>query len=197
MSKSLAVVLFLALSGCGGDSTSTLPAAGGTGAGGSGGSGPVGAGGVQNVVVSSIALSAPHCLPRQLPADANTSGKVRLVAARPMPCDCSATGRRDADSSITAAVRSMLAGNGVCSPADCSAYCVCELLPAAGSALDLCLNQPDPLPASAVGWCYVSPDQGLGSADLVSACGAMRQLLRVLGTVSPPSGESWFMTMES
>ncbi len=189
MQSSLAGVLILALSACSDGGTSV------GGAGGSGGSGVPQGPDVNLVFMDSVVLSSSVCLHGKLALDANTSGLVKLAVASPAPCDCSTTNRGAVDACVTAALHTKLASQGTCASADCQSYCVCQLLPASGSALDQCLTQPDPQPPL-VGWCYIDPDQGLGSADLLGGCGTSREFIRVLGT-SPVEGESWFFVMES
>jgi hypothetical protein len=79
--------------------------------------------------------------------------------------------------------------NGLCSGVGqvaCEDECICQLSQAQGSDLAAC--QRGQVPADSAGWCYVSPDEGLGDASLVSACApTMRRRLIFYGdtAVSP------------
>jgi hypothetical protein len=63
----------------------------------------------------------------------------------------------------------------------------CEVIPLTGSEQTECMT---PLtPASGDGWCYISPEQGIGSAELVEHCPQDSQrTVRVIGAVTQLAG---------
>jgi hypothetical protein len=53
---------------------------------------------------------------------------------------------------------------------------LCERTEATGTALQSCLNDAT-VPADSFGWCYIDPDNGVGSAAIVDKCQASEQRL--------------------
>jgi len=54
-------------------------------------------------------------------------------------------------------------------PLDCDTVCICEVLQAEGSSLHDCQYSITPA-SNTNGWCYVSPEQGVGAEALVAEC---------------------------
>jgi hypothetical protein len=104
-------------------------------------------------------------------------------------CDCDGAGR-EATRVERAFIEAMFESYSLCganTEIACSDYCVCTEPPAAGAALDDCLNELVP-PVESEGWCYVSRSQGVGAEALLDArppsqyCpSSSDRLLRVIG----------------
>jgi hypothetical protein len=87
-------------------------------------------------------------------------------------CACDASGYRPPTPGIREEVQELLANEGFCNESSvpaCSEYCVCEELPAEGSAKQAC-SSGDAEPDEASGWCYVARSGELGNPELVSEC---------------------------
>jgi len=140
------------------------------------------------------------CLPRKLPLSVDGAvtcsvHSVRLPAGG--ECVCDGTARRASLPIVRGFIDDELEMSALCggsSSRDCADYCVCEELPATDASLDDCLNSPTPADSS-VGWCYLDPDHGRGSSDLVARCpDTQRQLLRVLpDEVTAGPGVVWIV----
>jgi hypothetical protein len=116
------------------------------------------------------------CLPAPLPIDAERAPTCQIyaVALREEAdggCACPAP-QRSASPDAVATVREYLGESGRCdfgSAPACAAVCACEVPVAAGNDKLTCQN--DLLVSEgAEGWCYISPEDGLGSPVLVSGC---------------------------
>ena len=130
-----------------------------------------------------------RCLPRPL---AVSDGVVpcRVVEAT-LPsdgvCSCSAAGRAPLPAELDKPSRRSFEDQGTCGAAsasgvECSALCLCEVLPYSGAEHTECQNEPTFTPSA--GWCYVDPDKNhpapsAGTAELVGRCPShARRLLR-------------------
>lgn len=122
------------------------------------------------------------CVERQPPrlgvsSDDPSRGQVQcrvLEVGTEAACDCAARGQ--ARHAVDAATL----------PADIGAAgtCVCELEQLSGDALHSC--QSAGRDADVDGWCYVSPAQGLGASDLVTACPPDRQQALIFAGAGTP-----------
>ena len=120
-----------------------------------------------------------RCLPRPiaLSVEGNPSCKV-VEAYSPGSCTCPIESSTPS-AKLAAAVRKKLRESGSCgasgAPA-CSQMCLCELSqaePSTGCAVDA--------KATGTGWCYIDPERGLGSPELVKHCPTTRRrMLRFL-----------------
>jgi hypothetical protein len=137
------------------------------------------------------------CLPRPLPLSSDGVVSCSVFSARYAAgegeCLCKGAARGYVHPLARESLEDELAMYSQCGPGtsvDCEDFCICEELPAVDTSLDDCLNNQDP-PDSSVGWCYVDPDHGRGSASLVSKCPAeQRRFLRHLANEVPTdSGE--------
>jgi len=132
------------------------------------------------------------CLPRQL---ATESGKLscEVVEAVTDPAwtQCVAKGRNDVAPSLKEAVRRQLKDEGICDgdgKLPCSSYSFCSLKqltddmdpirPKTQCETLANFETVSPVP----GFCYVDPDQGIGSDDLVANCPtSQKRKLRIVG----------------
>lgn len=138
-----------------------------------------------------------RCLSRSLRTEPDGTVACTLVEALPnptAPCECDETlARRRPDPELMSRIRSELAAQegepcGADDPS-CSGACLCEVLQVqevegvdAEAALRAC--REDPAASGFEGWCYVAdtPEQKIGSPDLVSVCRPTeRRLLRFAG----------------
>jgi hypothetical protein len=87
-------------------------------------------------------------------------------------CRCDAPGLSGpVEGAARDTINNYLWTNGVCSGVGqvaCEDECVCQLNQAQGSDLTAC--QSGHPPDDSNGWCYVSPDEGLGDPSLVAGC---------------------------
>lgn len=133
-------------------------------------------------------VDAPQqkCLPRRLAFDAAGQAPCQIypvtALADGQTCHCDAPGfGGPPEGGARDTVIDYLRSNGYCSepdqpPCDCSSppqplcenLCICQLRQAQGSDLTVC--QSGQAPTDSNGWCYVSPDEGLGDPSLVSEC---------------------------
>lgn len=130
------------------------------------------------------------CFPSPLPLAPNGDPTCRMYSATPSrdadgACACASGSQRPAASDVADTVRDYFAKMVQCDfdalPA-CDDLCVCEVPMAAGDDLDSCLNDQVPN-EGAEGWCYVSPEQGVGDPALVSECpDRQKRRLRYLET---------------
>lgn len=125
------------------------------------------------------------CMPARLPVSNGAAScvVVEVVGSDEEHADCTCSGpaRRPASAALAELVQSDMLFQGFCqNPEDCAAHCFCEVEHLTGSAGALCENEA--AAGDAVGWCYISPEQGLGNPELVEHCPATEQRqLRVLG----------------
>jgi hypothetical protein len=126
-----------------------------------------------------------RCVPRKLPVQtcADTTdprdGQVSctVIEGRAIDpgrtCNCDLPGRRDPDPADIQ--EQMRTGN----------WCLCGITQLSGADAEACRNDTSDIIAPA-GWCYVDPDQGLGSPNFVAACDATeKQRLRFVGGPQP------------
>jgi hypothetical protein len=102
-----------------------------------------------------------------------------VVEAASADCGCVAPGHAPLSADVVHAVHN----KGVWAN-----DCLCELLPASGSARDECLNDAT-LDPSGVGWCWIDPSNGVGNAALIAGCPPPPQY-RTLFRVFDPAGAS-------
>ena len=159
-------------------------AAGSGGSSGSAGSGTTGSGGTAgtggepaadvytafvDLMVTTSADPSTKCMPRPLEPDIN--GAVPCAIAHVMPtCDCTLPGFRPPSASVVAAAQAQMQRIGRCGPgtaSDCPPICVCEVEQLVGPAAEECRNSPT---NTSEGWCYVDPEFGIGSEELVNGC---------------------------
>jgi len=134
------------------------------------------------------------CVDRPLPLY-ETELNCSLLSARFVGEDysCDEPGRERAFLGLNVAWP-LLEGAGLCggdTGVDCNDYCVCTVLNAAEESLSACVGDAEP-PAGTTGWCYVSPSQGLGSAELVEGC-EDAHAIRLFGDALPKPIESLYM----
>lgn len=179
--------------GCSGSSA----VVGGNEVGGTGGQSPASTTEQESVkrYSSSISSRPGLCLPRELPLNANGSAACKIFAATPTAsgaCACDSANRAPVSDKTRDAVRALAKEQFRCDEPDlpaCADYCVCEDLPVAGSELAACLDSEE---ANVNGWCYVSPDVGLGTLD--PPCEAEPQAkVRFLGSAVFSEAEDGFM----
>jgi hypothetical protein len=145
----------------------------------------------------------PFCDEEPLPLDA--SGRATCTAFVAMPpgdgsdeaCDCSALGRVDANEATRANMLDFLRRFGQCdgqAPDECDDYCVCESLQFEGDDWNACQQDNSPS-VSSPGWCYVTPEQGAGSPEILEGCASTR--VRFVGDSVPPGSFVLFGCHES
>ena len=151
---------------------------------------------------------AKQCLPRSLPVETNPSAEtfgqvpcavVEAVPERDGACSCDVTHGRlpleSNDKKLAPAVVEQLRSEGLCGGAGgraCNSYCLCKVEPLAGPELDSC--QAGTEDASAYGYCYIDPAQGIGNPALIADCPATTQRsLRFVGEGLPANGSVTFM----
>jgi hypothetical protein len=144
-----------------------------------------------------------RCLPR--PIDTNFTDQIpcHLVETR-LPssgasCSCQTPGHIDltpADASVRRFVEDELVAGGYCGGATgvaCSDYCLCEIAQLSGDEVTVCQNFVAD-PGTIYGFCYVDPDNGLGTPELVADCPETeRQLIRFVGPDVPAPGATTFL----
>jgi hypothetical protein len=137
------------------------------------------------------------CFAKPLPVDSSGAAVCTLIMA-PVgfpapggPCDCEASGRVTLSASARTAAAEEFARYALCSsePSDslpsCDDLCFCAVPQAVGEDRVACQNDPNP-PSDTQGWCYVSPEQGVGAPDLVEECDPLfRRRIRYLNVASP------------
>lgn len=146
-------------------------------------------------------LDPTLCMPAQLPVSDGVTHCFIAEAvkrdAEEADCSCSGPARRPLNQVVTDLVSAQLLHNGHCADADaCAEYCACEVVPATGDGRTVCEQQEQADDAN--GWCYVSPEQGLGNPELVDQCppGGHRRL-RFVGAAAPASDDSlYFMACQ-
>jgi len=197
--------------GSGGAAPSTggaTPSAGGTapntggaapGGGGASSGGSVGTGGaydgsdLQSVVVNQLKVQPGLCLPTALPISSSYGCVILEASTDADAAACSAPGRLPAPAALAArAMTRLQAINGCGDPQiptpACALFHVCEIQVADASCLT---PAPD---ASAIGWCYVAPDDGFGDPTLVADCpSGLRWKVRFVGANTPAPGADVFL----
>jgi hypothetical protein len=135
----------------------------------------------------------PFCDEESLPLDA--SGRATCTGFVAVPprdgvaeaCDCSAFGRLDPDETARATMVDFLRRLGQCDNQSldaCDDYCVCETPQLEDDDWTACQHDSSPA-TSTPGWCYVAPEQGVGSDAVLEDCTSTR--VRFVGD-SVPSG---------
>jgi hypothetical protein len=136
------------------------------------------------------------CLPKRLPVDSEGNPTCTLYAAA-LPveggsCACASAPQRAASAEAAAAVVEYLANSGQCdfeSTPACAELCVCEVLQAQGADKTSCQNDTV-LSEGGEGWCYVSPNDGIGNPSLVSECASTQKWrMRFLETGADPESD--------
>jgi hypothetical protein len=143
-----------------------------------------------------------QCLPRALPVEADGSVPCAVVEVTPRPaggaCGCDASKGRIAldagDAKLPDAIRGQLIEEQQCggpTGIDCNDHCVCKLATLEGNALDAC--RAGSLDPNIYGYCYIDPEQRLGSPALVADCPESEQrTLRYMGQGVPANGSVLF-----
>ena len=146
-----------------------------------------------------VALNA-RCLPRPLAIDPTQQDDLPCVvieAQPPTDASCSCGDRRaPATPARRALVERQLAQRQQCGTAttpSCASLCLCELAPSEGTAETECLNHE--LGSNTPGYCYINPDADppRGNPALVSECGSLRQMIRLVGPDTPKPGATAFI----
>jgi hypothetical protein len=164
------------------------------GVGGQGGATPANQPSVKRI--STPITSKPgRCLPFELPLNGDGTASCKIFAATPKQadaCSCDGTSRAAASNEAQDTVRALAKDTLLCdqpgAPA-CEDFCVCEDLPAAHADLSACLSNED---AMMDGWCYVSPDLGIGVLDAPCELGPQAKI-RFLGAAQFSEKEEGFM----
>lgn len=136
--------------------------------------------------VSTTVFSGPvkpmPCIPIVLPVQGDAAN-CTLTAVSFTTCDCNQPGLSPFNEVFRSGVEAELRKAGFCDASGepaCSAACLCAVTQLSGAAADDCR---DGLAASAAGWCYIAPKQGIGNLSQVTTCRSdMRQGLRVFGS---------------
>jgi hypothetical protein len=209
------MVAALALGGCVVDQgpvvgEDTGGAAGTGGSNGTGGSGATAGGGGEAYETGSTTLWVGQvrrevvvdgedypelCLPRPLPTDSEGNPSCGFYAVGAAPdeggCACASAPQRPVAADAAATVVEYLANQGQCdfeSTPACADLCVCEVPPAEGADKTSCQNDVV-LSEGGEGWCYVSPEHGIGSPLVVSECPpAQKRRMRFLETGADSEG---------
>jgi hypothetical protein len=143
------------------------------------------------------------CLPRELDVAKDGSVPCKVIEHARLKsnetCSCAGAGRQDPDPSILPAVWGEMAKSGLCGrgpgQASCESQCICEITPAGGESDNDCSTVDSPLEScqceqetNVVGYCYIDPGKGIGSAELVSDCrNSAPRVLRLVGTQADPT----------
>ncbi|HWP08911.1 MAG TPA: hypothetical protein VNN72_24375 [Polyangiaceae bacterium] len=185
----------------------SLPESGGTGGGGvRGGIGGTGASAGQlgaQVVDESIAYmisqlrtapatADPLCMPKPLPVDATGLASCRVFRSEmdengalivPSACACDAPDRGPMDPAVRKTALDYMRAIAVCdfgnAPA-CDDVCLCELLQTKDDRRAACLAEA-PLDSRGEGWCYISPEQGVGTTAILDECPRQGRTIRFFG----------------
>ena len=98
-------------------------------------------------------------------------------------CSCNSPGY-SVPARVPQPVVDELSRTGTCAEGDpcCSNRCFCELQQLRGAELAACQNGTEnALEPPPIGWCYVDPEQGVGTAEVVDSCPVdQKRLLRYL-----------------
>ncbi len=132
------------------------------------------------------------CLPRRLEPDDEGNLPCAVVEAMKSNspyCDCAAKGRTPVEGNLKNAVIEELKGLDLCAEEEgvatsmglCENLCLCKLQQLQNN--KDCLERPGIETESATpGYCYIDPEQGFGSAELVEDCRSTeKRLLRFIG----------------
>lgn len=127
------------------------------------------------------------CLPRSLPTAADGSIACTVLKFSPGDvCDCSAPGLSVPEQELLAPMKRLEQRAKACggdSQPPCAPTCACAVRPFGGSEKASCLEDPN-FDTPSEGYCYVDPDQQLGSSAVVDGCPSnQRRQLRFGGTV--------------
>lgn len=137
-----------------------------------------------------VEFRATACLPRALPVREARAQCVVTVASPDSDnnCGCVEPGLEPLSLGLRELALRQLGAAGYCgavSAPACADYCVCAVGQMTGSDEKTCQEKPDASGPS--GWCYVAPEQGLGSWSQVEQCPAgQQQVVRVLGAWRRP-----------
>lgn len=190
----------------GGGATSNGGSSGGVAGGGTGAAAGVGAGAGEvslgksvNYFVSQIRGDAPAdvCLPRALPAEPSGATTCRVYAVPLGISHCDVPSRPAAAAAAASTVLDYVSSEGQCRKDEgvtgevprCSDLVVCDVAQAEGTDLAACQNELEP-PPDTNGWCYVAPEDGIGSAELVELCSQLdRRRVRFFGDAEPRPDE--------
>ncbi|HSC89577.1 MAG TPA: hypothetical protein VLC09_19980 [Polyangiaceae bacterium] len=144
-----------------------------------------------------------QCLPRSLSVDDSGEVPCTLVEAldttKHGPLDCSGDGRKKVTERVRPAVVEQLIATLRCKDEeDCQRFAMCNIEQLSGDAEGAfeCQNEPKGKETTLAhaGYCYVDPEQGLGSEELVSSCPATaRRLLRFVGAETPRQNSVTFV----
>jgi len=148
-------------------------------------------------------LTPQSCLPRQLQLDPNDASKIACVvleasasAGGATEC-CAAPGRYEPADELRAGVVNALQQRGACDVTGqgaCDDVCVCEVSQLVGDERAAC-QAGDADTGQSYGFCYVDPEQGVGSEAAVASCPATeKRLLRFMGEPVPKAGAYAFLT---
>jgi hypothetical protein len=157
---------------------------------------------VQAIVSQVKTAFQPSCLPRPLSAEEDGRIPCAVVdVTGPGACSCTARpGHLDPSSSLAGTIEDELIASGLCgggSDRPCSDYCVCEIQQLAGAELEMCqYGLADP--GTLHGFCYVAPNAGHGSSDLVAQCpSTQQQTIRFMGDDVPLPNSAAFLVCSS
>jgi hypothetical protein len=132
------------------------------------------------------------CLPTQLPVEDDHTAACKIFTATTDPerCPCDSANRGPATDAARDVVRNTVREREFCdgqgTPA-CSDFCVCEDLEASGQALAECMGGGE---TASDGWCYVAPDDGIGSPSVVADCTTeVHAKIRFMNGAAMPAGE--------
>jgi hypothetical protein len=114
-----------------------------------------------------------------------------VVEARPTDaCDCDPSTGRTAPTGLAEELATDAADELRDVGLDPNGYCLCQVTPLGGEALDACLNTADG--GDGAGYCFIDPENGHGDASLVAHCPAGKYRLRFVGTDLPAAGAITF-----
>jgi hypothetical protein len=142
---------------------------------------------VVRIVGEPVANCAPGqcmngmCLSVALQRDATGHTPCSVIDVAEQGSGCNpAMGLGNATPNEIATVLPQLRERGMCDvlgAPPCATMNLCERMEATGTALQSCLNDAT-VPADSFGWCYIDPENGVGSAAIVDKCQAEQRLLR-------------------
>lgn len=141
---------------------------------------------------------ANQCLGRAPALEKDGSTSCVILEVDPAGgCDCTGAGRRAPDADVMETVRGELRDSRTCGDevgqTSCNQVCACQISETTGDALNRCRGGAAAATEQA-GYCYVDPDKGLGSPDLVRDCpSTQRRLLRFVGADTPKKGSLAYM----
>jgi hypothetical protein len=136
--------------------------------------------------------AGPLCLPMPLPLDASGLASCHIFRSDaddngypvvPSTCGCDTPDHAPVDPAVRKTAVDYLRARGECDfpgVVACDDVCLCELLQTTDDRRAVCLAEA-PLDSSGDGWCYISPDEGLGTPATLAACPAERRRVRFFG----------------